>query len=274
MTKKRVDLHIHTNASDGTWGVKELIDEVLKKDIRFFSITDHDDISNVKEMLNHDLDDKLNFLKGVEISSSLDGIEFHITAYNYDIDNKELNNLLKSNRKTRDDFNKKIIRYFEKVNNLKLLNQYNEYKHEHKRGGWKSLNFLIDKRLVTDLNDFFVKVSNMEAAMTFLHPKKVVEIVHQANGFAFLAHPASYFKKKFLSKDYLRQFATVGIDGLEAYSPYLDDLVDADYYVDFCQNNNLMFSAGSDCHGDFIEERKVGKPNVFLEDINIDKIID
>jgi predicted metal-dependent phosphoesterase TrpH len=274
LTKKRVDLHIHTNASDGTWGVKELIDEVLKKDIRFFSITDHDDISNVKEILNYELDDKLNFVKGVEISSSLDGIEFHITAYNYDIDNKKLNDLLKLNRKTRDDFNKKIIRYFEKVYNLKLLNQYNEYKHEHKRGGWKSLNFLIDNRLVTDLNDFFVKVSNMEEEMTFFHPKKIIEIVHKANGFAFLAHPASYFKERALSKEYIRQFADMGIDGLEAYSPYLDALEDAEYYIDFCQNNNLMFSAGSDCHGDFIEERKVGKPSVFLEDINIDKIKD
>jgi hypothetical protein len=274
LTKKRVDLHIHTNASDGTWGVKELIDEVLKKEIRVFSITDHDDISNVKEMLNYDLNDKLKFLNGVEISSSLDGIEFHITAYNYDMDNKELINLLKSNRKTRNDFNKKIIRYFEKVNNLKLLKQYNAYKHEHKRGGWKSLNFLIDNRLVTDLNDFFVKVSNMEAKMSFFHPKKIIEIVHQANGFAFLAHPASYFKGKALSKDYLKQFADIGIDGLEAYSPYLDDLDDADYYIKFCKKNNLMISAGSDCHGDFIEERKVGKPSVFLEDINIDKIKD
>ena len=76
-----------------------------------------------------------------------------------------------------------------------------------------------------------------------------------------------------LTRDFLREWVVLGIDGIEAYSPYLNQLKDAQYYIDFCKENDLMYSTGSDCHGAFIKDRKVGKPEVYLKDINIDKLL-
>lgn len=273
MVKKKVDLHLHTNASDGSWGVTQLLKEIRQKNISIFSITDHDSITNVKKMLK--IKDKINldFIPGVEISTTLNNKEYHITTYCCEFEHQKLNSILKFNRKIRKEFNRDIIRFFEKESNKELINKYFDYNNNKDRGGWKSLNFLIDKGLVKDLKDFFKKISPMNEEMIFPSPKKVIEVIHDSGGYAFLAHPASYFSGDLLERNFLKEWLNFGIDGIEVYSPYLKELKDADHYIRFCNNHNLMISSGSDCHGDFIEERKVGKPEIYLSDIKIDKLL-
>jgi len=83
---KKVDMHIHTVASDGTWDVEELKNELLKNKIQIFSVTDHDSVDNIKnmqEVLDHK--DNLIFIPGVELSAEYQGKEYHLTLYNFDI---------------------------------------------------------------------------------------------------------------------------------------------------------------------------------------------
>ena len=47
---KKVDMHMHTMASDGTWDVEELKNELIKNKIDIFSLTDHDSVDNIKNM--------------------------------------------------------------------------------------------------------------------------------------------------------------------------------------------------------------------------------
>lgn len=270
---KKVDLHIHTRASDGTWNINELLKAIQINKIDVFSITDHDTIKMVIKLLQRNLNINSVLIPGVELSSTFDSREFHITSYGFDTQNKELLDLISYNNKVRNDFNKQIIYYFEKLTNNELINKYYDYQNDKSRGGWKALNFLIDYNLITGLHDLFDKISNMEEKMIFLPPNKVIDIVHKAGGFSFLAHPGAYYDKELLEKDLLIEFVEMGIDGIEAYSPYLNKLSDAKYYIEFCRSNNLMISGGSDSHGSFIKERKIGKPDIILNDINIDKLL-
>ena len=50
MNLVRTDLHMHTRASDGTLTPKELLKEIVEKDIKLFSVTDHDSIGSLEEM--------------------------------------------------------------------------------------------------------------------------------------------------------------------------------------------------------------------------------
>jgi len=268
----KVDLHIHSFESDGTWDMDQLLNKINKKNIDIFSVTDHDSFKMVKDLINRDLNNKI-FIPGIELSSTYNLKEFHITSYCYDIDNKELLNLINYNNKIRKDFNKNIIYYFENIYNKKLINKYYDYQNDNRRGGWKAFNFLLDYKLIDGLPDLFKKISNMEEQMIFLSPKQVIDKVHQAGGYTFLAHPGAYYNKELLDKDYLLEWIKMGIDGIEAYSPYLKKANDAKYYIEFCNNNGLMISGGSDSHGDFIKERKIGIPQIFLEDLNIDKLL-
>jgi predicted metal-dependent phosphoesterase TrpH len=273
MKHKKVDLHLHTDASDGSWGVDQLLKIIKEKNISIFSITDHDSINNVKAMQNKCENQDFRFIPGVEISATLNNKEYHIAAYCYNFKNKKLTSILNSNRKVRIDFNRNIIKFFEVEYEKELINEYYDYQHNLNRGGWKSLNFLMDKGLVKDLEDFFRKIYSMNEEMVFLSPKEVIDVIHEAGGYAFLAHPASYFNGDLLETNFLKDWLKFGIDGIEVYSPYLNNLNDADYYIEFCNTYELMYSSGSDCHGDFIKERKVGKPKIYLLDIKIDNLL-
>lgn len=273
MDQRKVDLHLHTNASDGSWSVAQLLEKIKKKNISVFSITDHDTIENTLNVKNNNKYKDLNFIPGVEISTTLNNKEYHITAYCCDLGDQKLKSILNSNRQVRTEFNRDIVKFFEDKYKKNLINKYFDYQNNMDRGGWKSLNFLIDKGLVKDLEDFFKKISVMNEEMIFPSPKKVIDVIHDVGGYAFLAHPASYFNGDLLEKSFLKDWLRYGIDGIEAYSPYLKNLKDANYYVNFCNDHNLMISSGSDCHGEFIEERKVGKPEIFLSDIRIDKLL-
>ena len=87
---KKVDLHIHTNASDGTWDVTELKNELKKNKIDIFSVTDHDSVENIENMQNILKNkDNLIFIPGTELSAEYKGKEYHLNLYNYDIKNKD-----------------------------------------------------------------------------------------------------------------------------------------------------------------------------------------
>ena len=71
----RLDLHIHTTASDGTWSPKVLIRNLLDNDIGIFSVTDHDTTEN-SSLMADELDDyDLRYIVGVEVSSTYPSVE-------------------------------------------------------------------------------------------------------------------------------------------------------------------------------------------------------
>ena len=49
-----IDLHVHTNYSDGTWNLKKLLEEAEKAKIEVLSITDHDKVKVYKELEKKD----------------------------------------------------------------------------------------------------------------------------------------------------------------------------------------------------------------------------
>jgi len=261
-----VDMHLHTNASDGTWTIKELIAEVIDKKIDFFSITDHDTFENSMKALEMVPKNKA-FVIGTEISSTYKTTEYHILAYDFNPKDADLLDLLSRNKKIRNEHNEDIIEYvkeYELINNVK---DYDEYEADLKRGGWKSLNYLLDKGIVQDLKGYFNLMSISDLKLTFSDPKLVIDTIHKAGGYAILAHPSAYDQDIF-DKEFLRTWLSFGIDGIECYSPYLANFEEAKGYVEFCKENNLMISGGSDCHGAF-NKRTVGVPKVMWKNTDL-----
>ena len=86
----KVDLHIHTNASDGTWTPAETVAAVKLAGIGLFSVTDHDATGNVAPTARLAAAAGLAFIPGVEISATLAGRLFHILGYGVDPENEAL----------------------------------------------------------------------------------------------------------------------------------------------------------------------------------------
>lgn len=257
------DLHIHTNASDGTWDISTLIKELKKKRITHFSVTDHDTFMNSQKMLHEDLGE-LSFVIGAEISSMIEYKEFHILAYDFDYTNKELNQLLLFNQSARIEYDRRIIEHLKTQDIIEDIKDYDDYRYDPSRGGWESLNYLIDKGIITDKNEFFSLIENMDAKPKFKNPQVVTEVIKRAGGTPILAHPTNYYPIEKVNKNVLDRWADWGIDGIECYSPYLKEQSDAQVFVDYCISHDLLITSGSDCHGEFLN-RPLGYPTITLD---------
>lgn len=271
---KRVDLHIHTCISDGTWDVHELKNEIKKEGIKIFSITDHDALSNIKKMKKIITpEDDLLFIPGVEVSTTHDGKEYHLTVYNFNNDIDELNKLIDWNLKKRLNYNMDFIKYLEKKSPNITIEGYCNYENDSKRGGWKSLNYLCDKGVYKNMFEMFNDLVASGLKLSFKNPPEVIEACKKVGAKVFLAHPSYYVKGDVLSKQELDFWKNSGISGIECYSPYGNSIEQINYYRDYCKKNKLLISGGSDCHGSFIPARLLGKPEVYDKDLDIEGIL-
>ena len=263
-----VDLHIHTNCSDGTWNLDELLINLLKSQIKVFSITDHDTIENSQVMPEKlPAEPDLRYVVGVEISCTYQGQEHHITAYSFDSYNPALLKLLETNQQRRLEYNNRTIQLLEKMYPHITYSRYKDYTYERKRGGWKTFNFLLDAGIIASVPEYFELVKNLDNPVIYSDPVDVITTIKAAQGFAFLAHPNVYFQGNQMPEAELQQWIEFGISGIECYSSYCS-LQDAEEYVQFCTRNNLLISAGSDCHGTFLP-KQLGNPRVTLDMLNL-----
>ena len=90
MTLRRVDLHLHTVASDGTWTPEEAVEAAQKAGLGIMAITDHDSVKSVAAAQKAAQAAGIAFHTGTEICSTYQNHCFHILGYDIDIYNQEL----------------------------------------------------------------------------------------------------------------------------------------------------------------------------------------
>jgi len=245
-----LDFHMHTTYSDGTDNINEIIDKVRTFD--YFSITDHDSIESAKYITNNGLV-LPNYVRGVELSTTDNHQSVHILFYNYDINNKVLNEIIE-----RIDSNRKE-RLLERINILK-----NEYNIDFKK---EDIDYLLSLPNPTKPNiaSIIVKygyAENIDVAIKeFLYHKLaakkltseyVIKSLKNEDGILVFAHPLGGIGEQrvdsFTLKERLSRFIEYGIKGIECcYSLYNDD--EQKFLIELAKENNLIISGGSDYHG-------------------------
>lgn len=271
----RVDLHIHTTASDGDWGPEQLVDEVKKAGIGLFSVTDHDTIANLRMTAALAIEANLLFLPGVEICSTIKDQSFHILGYGIDGDNDVLGKLLRHNTCLMEEIDHESIKKLIGSGLAINYDEYCAYQHDPARGGWKSLNFLIDKGFCQDINEFFAHLFTKERGISFPefpHPSEAIAAVRAAGGLSVLAHPGSGFHGSTLEET-LDFFEREDIQGVECYHPCHNPNT-TQQAVQWCNKRGLLITGGSDCHGGFVEGRYLGNPGLGLEQLRLGRLLD
>jgi predicted metal-dependent phosphoesterase TrpH len=265
-------MHIHTWASDGTWSPKKLVEKLKEKNIKIFSITDHDTIESSEEMQNHvDYEDMI-FIKGVEVATTYKNREYHLTSYNYN-KTKDFIDLIDWNNDTRLEYNYKFIELKSKISkNISLEDYFKNYDEDRSKGGWKALNYLLDKKIYKSMYEYFSALKETNLQLEFKKPEEVIQILKQSGATVFLAHPSYYYKDSVMPEIELMHWKNLGIDGIECFTPYADKTDQINYYKEFCNKYGLMISGGSDCHGEFLD-RELGYPNISLKDLKIEGLI-
>lgn len=268
----RADLHIHTIASDGRWTPEQVVVEVQARGIGLFAVTDHDTVASVCPAEELARDARLAFLRGVEVSSLLNGYIFHILAYSYDLDDSVFRALLKENKARLDGVSEDTLHLLIAAGHEIDLDDYATYENDPTRGGWKVLNFLIDRGFCTDLRDYS---HNLVAHLptqwpAFPHPAEVIGIIREAGGVPIMAHPGISLRHVGVTDRTLRPFLEFGIAGLECYSQYHDEDTTR-LCVDWCTRRDLLITGGSDSHGGFVG-RTLGVPVVDTADLRLGEL--
>lgn len=162
--ENRVNLHIHTNLSDGLGDYSQIVKSAKEKNYKLIAITDH----NTVEAHKHIQDEIL--LTGVEFDCWFGYVFIHLLAYGIDINNSELKEFLAKDKR---DTEKVIPRLFARRNVKKLINAI------HNAGGVAILAhpaccWALDlEKLITDLMD--IGLDGVEVYYPYPHFRSIVK---------------------------------------------------------------------------------------------------
>ena len=276
-----VDLHIHTYYSDGTMSPKEVVEDAKRKNLGIIAITDHDVLDSYEELKVEAEKAGIIAIRGVEIDSIFEGHLVHLLAYKFE-DNEKLFKLINHAKEQLLETSIELIRRMENDYEGISLEDYNSYEYERRKGGWKGIHYLHDRKITAGLFDgvkFYGKYDCGHEKFAFPSVGEVCNTVHDANGYVVLAHPCNYYSNK-NKEDILEKLEilkSLGIDGVECYYPANSDLM-TNTCLEFCKDNNLIITAGSDGHGDFGAVSKgieyyIGAINKDSEILNINKLL-
>ena len=264
----KADLHLHTNASDGTWSPEVLIENIIRAGINVFAVTDHDSVENVNVTADLVKDMELKLIKGVEVNTTENGHIFHILGYNIDPENESLNGILQVNRNVMGERDERSITILHDMGYPVELDEFLTYKNNPERGGWRALNYSIDKGLCQHYKEFFKLFGERRNEMGIegcVEPGTAISAIKAAGGIPILAHPGSSLYGN-NPRETVSLAIEIGVEGIECFHPENGDEA-TEYSLELCRRENLYITGGSDCHGTFVKERWLGKPDIDLDQL-------
>lgn len=265
-----VDMHIHTNNSDGSNSTKEIVEMLKILRAEMFSITDHDNVDAYKELENIDLGE-MTCIPGIELSSKNENYNCHVLGYYIDYNNKELINECEIIKNRRIEKINIIINYLEQEKNI-YLSEEEKLKIFGKKGTigrYDLCKVLMDKGYGTKSIIYDRYLTNIDGITT--HRSEIettTSVIKNAHGIPVLAHPKEIEQTYNINiEDVIEDFIEKGIEGIEVYNT-IHTLKEAKKYLELAQKYNLLITGGSDYHGASHPERKLGRTTMYKLALN------
>jgi len=265
--KQLVDLHVHSNESDGSYSPADVIDFAVKAGVSAVALTDHDTIAGLAAAACRAADyPQLSFIPGIEISAEYSPGIMHILGLGVNPTDAGLNAVASRLRESRANRNPQII---EKLRSLGVDISFDEVLEESRKdaspdavlGRLHIAMVLVKKGFARNIADAFEKFLGNHAPAyvpkDHLLPAQAVAAINSAGGTAILAHPVQLECANELQLEtLLRKLMHVGLGGMECYHSSHND-VQTRTYLRLAQKLGLIITGGSDYHG-------LGKPDVAI----------
>jgi predicted metal-dependent phosphoesterase TrpH len=263
-----VDLHTHSNISDGTLSPEQLVHAAVEKGIHTLALTDHDSMDGLKLAENIAQDLPLKIISGVEISSQWSrpatkkNYAVHVVALN--MQNPEpLLALLEQQKQIRAIRAKQICDllvpligediYTDVIAKVEGVADRITRTHIAKT--------LVEKGYVSRPQQAFDKYikEGKKAYVKFdgLGLEETIQVIHESQGFAVLAHPTKYDLSATNIRYLIEIFAQFGGDAVEL-PPAIEPASTRQMVDRMIEQFGLKVSVGSDFHGDNMPWIKLG----------------
>ena len=255
---KYIDLHVHSNVSDGTLTPSELVDEAIKNNLSAFALTDHDTTKGVSEALEAAKKATLKgtpieVVPGVEISAAYKNKDIHILGLFLDIEYEPLQIALDQAIQNRDLRNQKMAQ------NLKnggldidyetlcshfppgtVLTRAHFAKYLYETGQVRSMNSAFDIYLNSD-GPYYVP-------REYISPENAISLIKRAGGIPVLAHPLVYHIPEAQLDALIQRLKDAGLMGLEVFHS-ANTGFDEGIVRRYANKYDLVMTGGSDFHG-------------------------
>ncbi len=256
-----LDLHAHTNASDGSLTPTQLVELAKKQGLSALGVTDHDTIYGWDEAFAAGEKLGVEIVPGVELSTSYEGGRFHLLAYYINPDS-ELIRVLETIQAARKNRNGEILDNLRELGLPLEEREVRVFAGEHGQLGRPHFaQAMIQRGYVATTQEAFDRYladgKPAYATKAVLSPKDAIGLIHQAGGVSVWAHPP--LNRNFTLaqlEEKLGDWMSWGLDGIETfYSRYTKD--EARWAEAARQKFGLLESGGSDWHG-------LSKPDIQL----------
>ena len=251
-----IHLHTHSDYSDGSMSPEEVIDAASKAGLRAVALTDHETAAGTARAAQAAAGYGIELVRGIELSTEQNQIEYHIVGLDIDPDNPYLNQELQIISRKRQERNRRMI---------ELLRQggYDITDAFENRAGRvitraNISRALISKGYASSVPDAFQRLIGTGKPF-YIHgeritPEHAIEMIHAAGGIAVLAHPMKYKITHEELETEIARFKDCGLDGIEVYYS-LHSPEETEYVASLAEKYHLAPSGGSDFHG-------INKPHI------------
>ena len=247
-----VDLHVHSNASDGTFSPSQVVELAKNAGLDAFALTDHDTTAGVPEALEKGRDLNIEVIPGIEVSSSFDGTEIHILGLFVNSDDPGLAAMLEKMRISRGRRNEKMLE--------NLAADGISFTKEELCGDNPDTiitrahiaHALVAKGICSGMDQAFKKYLQYGGRYCpqkeHLSPEEVVKTLISNGAFVALAHPFQYKFGDKKTEELIAHMADLGMKGLEVYHSSNNKL-ESMKLQEMAVRHHLLPTGGSDFHG-------------------------
>lgn len=243
--RSRVDLHVHTSASDSQLSPTEIVHKALEIGLAAIAITDHDTTGGIAEALEAARGTHLEVIPGVEISTDISQSEIHILGYYVAYRDPSLCSKLALFRDSRLARARRMVAKLIRMGVPLDWGRVQQIAGEAAVGRPHIARAMLQQGYVSSIDEaFHLYIGRNGPAYVERHrlsPAEAVQIILAASGLPVMAHPLH-------ASHLVPELAKNGLVGLEAYYPgYTPD--ETRFLLDLAAKYGLIVTGGSDFHG-------------------------
>ena len=253
-----IDLHTHTNASDGTDSPTQLIDKAINRGINILALTDHDTTRGWDEaksaLLNHPSQTEMKLVLGSEISCQDDnGISIHMLGLLFDPNYQPLFEVLERTRENRHSRMERIIARLNEAGIDITIDEVNAQRQGDATLGRPHLaDALVARGHVASRDEAFAALLHNKSKFYINHyspsPVETIKLIKAAGGVAIIAHPLASQRGRTISMDLFESLIAAGLDGIEVdHRDHSEN--EKSELLRFAIENELIVTGSSDYHG-------------------------
>lgn len=249
---KFVDLHVHSNASDGTFTPSEVVALAVEKDLAAIALTDHDTIDGLSEAQAAADGLPIEIIPGIELSCVYQGEEIHILGIYVDPTDRVFISETAALKEIRKKRNEEMIRRFQNAGISITLDEVMAGNPDTVITRAHFARVLLEKGYVKNMDQAFKKYLDYSGPYCprkeKITPEYAMKILTDCNASPVLAHPYQYHLGDKKIEELVCYLKDLGLQGLEVYHSS-NNQYESGKLRKLARKYDLFPTGGSDFHG-------------------------